>query len=508
MASFASETFYQDAVWTPQAGVTNVTARKIQTALPILASSQSTDSAGAGTALIDANNNLYAWGSNTCGRNGIGSVTGTCIPGLVCSGTKFASVAVAGNNVYAITTAGQLYAWGENNSGALGLGSTTSQCLPQLVCTGVLVRTIVANFSGTSTNSAFMITSNADLFGVGDNSNGHLANGNATSQCSFVQICAGTKFRYVQTSGFTTLAITAACGLLAAGSNFCGMLGIGSVTAQCTFQTVCSGLAFKCVSIATTSAQTSAVAAITSATRSLYLWGNNASGQLGLGNINAQCLPQLVCCGIPIKAVVNTGSTVFVLTESGILLSAGANTNGILGIGSTTNQCTFQIICSGTQFKSIISDGNSAFALTVCGQVLSWGQNSSGILGIGNATNQCLPQLVCSGLIVNDLLPITPNNSIQAYGTVWFVAACGAIYGIGINQCGQLGNSSLTSVCVPTLLCCSLKISPTLSQPTIGQTVVPGSQYAVNPLGGFPQFDNAYVANDPFTEALRLEYFY
>jgi alpha-tubulin suppressor-like RCC1 family protein len=82
--------------------------------------------AGEHYALAITNDGLYAWGENLAGALGIGSLTNTAYPTKVQFSKRTAvtvqSISAGRNHSLAITSDG-LYAWGDNSYGKLGLGT-------------------------------------------------------------------------------------------------------------------------------------------------------------------------------------------------------------------------------------------------------------------------------------------------------------------------------------------------------------------------------------------------
>jgi alpha-tubulin suppressor-like RCC1 family protein len=73
----------------------------------------------------------------------------------------------------------------------------------------------------------------------------------------------------------------------------------------------------------------------------LYSFGSNKTGQLGIGkNIQFSVEPQLIEClpSAKIDSIASAKNSSFVLFENGTLYSWGGNKEGILGIGSTQEQ--------------------------------------------------------------------------------------------------------------------------------------------------------------------------
>ena len=130
---------------------------------------------------------------------------------------------------------------------------------------------------------------------------------------------------------------------------------------------------------------------IINSTKSLLCWGYNANGRLGLGNTTDQYSP--VAVTFPNDGTVGKGaeSGGFVshncaIMTNGSLYCWGKNLDGELGIGSTTQQTTPQLVNLGSGVKAVDVSVGSAFtcAVTDAGAVMCWGSNYAGKLGIGS----------------------------------------------------------------------------------------------------------------------------
>jgi alpha-tubulin suppressor-like RCC1 family protein len=178
----------------------------------------------------------------------------------------------------------------------------------------------------------------------------------------------------------------------------------------------------------------------------LFAWGDNESGQLGLGdkdenydgNGGRNYLPQNVSakCGIKFTEVF-PGVATFALSEDGELYGWGKNSQGMLGKGyiedrpsdySPARIADFSPQLEGVHFKKVASGLFTTWALDENGDIWSWGGNEMGKLGIGewDYYNGGLTPYV-----------LNPQRIVEAYpalGSVKFKNIAGAYdYMVGVS---------------------------------------------------------------------------
>lgn len=181
---------------------------------------------------------------------------------------------------------------------------------------------------------------------------------------------------------------------------------------------------------------------------SVWAWGDNTSGQLGIGDsIVTNSLPTPIPGLTGVKEVVTGLSTTFALMDDGTVRAWGDNSHGLLGNGTTNNANAPQPVPCLSGVKSIVvneSDtpsmgfgytpglpGNTVFAVKNDGTVLAWGDNPSGVLGNGTTTPALVPTPVQN---------LTGAVSVSSQGgTAWAVKNDGTIASWGDNTEGQLG---------------------------------------------------------------------
>ena len=124
------------------------------------------------------------------------------------------------------------------------------------------------------------------------------------------------------------------------------------------------------------------------AKRELFVWGNNARGQLGLGNTTTPVtvLTQLGSQSEWAQASAGNDFSIGIKTD-GTMWGWGNDTNGNTGLGITTNTNTVTPTQIGTATNWVQASAGVAAALAInsSGELYAWGSNGSAITGLGTA---------------------------------------------------------------------------------------------------------------------------
>ncbi|MCL2170830.1 MAG: zinc ribbon domain-containing protein, partial [Defluviitaleaceae bacterium] len=177
------------------------------------------------TLALDNDNVLWAWGRNDFGQLGDGTFTNRNIPVRIKENVRYFTWnecrLTGGSSTYAITRDNVLWAWGANTSGQLGDGSMTNRARNTPVRIKENVDTIVVN-----DNSAFAIGLDNSLWAWGRNGEGQLGDGTFTDRNTPVRI--QENISTITTGYFSTFAISRDNILWAWGLNSDGQLGDGT----------------------------------------------------------------------------------------------------------------------------------------------------------------------------------------------------------------------------------------------------------------------------------------
>ncbi len=119
----------------------------------------------------------------------------------------------------------------------------------------------------------------------------------------------------------------------------------------------------------------------------LWSWGENSAGQLGIGNTQAQTLPVQVGTDTDWKQVATGVSSVLALKTDGSLWGWGLNMNGEL-FGYEGRQSSPVRLGSETDWEKVLVIEFRAYAVKKDGTLWAWGDNSRNLLGFNTPTEE------------------------------------------------------------------------------------------------------------------------
>ena len=119
----------------------------------------------------------------------------------------------------------------------------------------------------------------------------------------------------------------------------------------------------------------------------LWSWGENSAGQLGIGNTQAQTLPVQVGTDTDWKQVAAGVSSVLALKTDGSLWGWGLNMNGEL-FGYEGRQSSPVRLGSETDWEKVLVIEFRAYAVKKDGTLWAWGDNSRNLLGFNTPTEE------------------------------------------------------------------------------------------------------------------------
>lgn len=301
------------------------------------------DVAAASVIAIRGDGTLWAWGTNAYGQLGNNNTVYYSSPIQVGTLTDWKSVVVSGGSTpvgtaLAIKNNYSLWAWGNNNAGQIGNGNRTNLSSPVQIGTLTNWRSVAV-----SQTTSLAIKLDGTLWGWGDNGSGTIGDSTTVNKSSPVQVGTLTNWQSIAGAGFSSYAIKKDGTLWAWGSNIYGQLGIpGGLTTTYSSPTQIGSLTnWASIAAGSTNITGNFVVAIKT-DGTLWAWGANNVGQLGINNTTNYSSPIQVGTLTNWKYVVaNAGSgsgAVLAIKTDGTLWAWGNNGSGQLGLGNTTNR--------------------------------------------------------------------------------------------------------------------------------------------------------------------------
>jgi alpha-tubulin suppressor-like RCC1 family protein len=281
---------------------------------------------------------------------------------------------------------------------------------------------------------ALAIRTDGTLWAWGDGTAGQLGNAGIASYSSPIQIGALTDWNQVS-AGRASFGIRTNGTMWSWGENSLGILGtnvplglrysspvqIGALTNWKKVQHVYGG---------------SVIALTTGGT--LFSWGNNTDGELGLGDTTRRTSPVQIGALTAWSDIAVSESSMYAIKIDGTLWAWGSNFFGQLGNSTTVNYSSPIQIGALTDWKQISAGRYHAAAIKTDGTLWTWGYNEDGQLGLNNRIRYSSPvqvgaltdwKQVDSGKYILD-----SSYCVKTDGTLWAWGANFSYGQLGLNN--------------------------------------------------------------------------
>ena len=232
------------------------------------------------------NGSLWGWGPNWYGALGVGDTDWRWTPAEVGPGADWAAAAGGGDFSLALKKDGTLWAFGSNTYGNLGLGDTTDRHVPTQVGDAEDWATVSAG-----TGYSLALKKNGTLWAWGHNDFGELGLGDTIERHAPIQVGSANDWAAAYCLGHHSVALKRDGTLWAWGENDYGQLGVDDAADRSSPTQV--GSAHDWATIASGSADSYDTLALKQ-DGTLWAWGLNRFGQLGLGDTIDRHLPTQV----------------------------------------------------------------------------------------------------------------------------------------------------------------------------------------------------------------------
>jgi alpha-tubulin suppressor-like RCC1 family protein len=337
---------------------------------------------------------LWVWGTNSFGQLGVNDTTQRNTPVTTSAGgANWKQVSSTGYNyTAAVKTDGTLWTWGRNSYGQLGDNTTGQRNAPvQVFGSATNWKQVTCGFSNYATAA---IKTDGTLWTWGYNAQGQVGDNTTTQRLTPVTTFAGgTNWKQVSGGQSYTLAVKTDGTLWGWGTNGFGQLGINDTTQRNTPVQVFGS--------ATNWKQVSCGINLTAAIKTdgtLWTWGSNGSGQLGIDGTNNRTTPvQVFGSATNWKQVACGRNHTSAIKTDGTLWTWGANASGQLGINNITQRNTpVTTFAGGTNWKQVACGGYFTAAIKTDGTLWTWGTNY-GALGDNTTTTRLTPVTTFAG---------------------------------------------------------------------------------------------------------------
>jgi alpha-tubulin suppressor-like RCC1 family protein len=361
---------------------------------------------------VKKNGTIWSWGRNSSGQLGQADLINRKTPTQIGIDSDWFSIIAGSEHTIGLKTnpaGGTLWAWGRNDYGQLGIGYTSSYVftpaqinadsdwLPQGV-SGTNLSILAAR------QHTIACKTGGTLWSWGYNPYGQLGFSDTINRSSPTQIDSASDWTAVTTGDSHTLARKTDSTIWACGLNNSGQLGLGytnskeNIMIQVGIDSDWSGLS---------AGYAHSLGIKTSAeggNGTLWAWGNNYEGQLGLGNSGSgtnKSTPKQIGTNSDWLAIAAEEYHSIALKTNLTIFAWGANSYGQLGLGDTYNRLTPSLMGTDSNWSVITAGGHTqsgsygySFGIKNNNTLWAWGYNNYGQLGLGDIINRKTPTLI------------------------------------------------------------------------------------------------------------------
>ena len=388
-----------------------------------IASNVSYVSTGAqAAAYIKTDGTLWAWGLNTFSQVGVPTLPYTLTPKIsTFLPNNVNSIGTGQNYSVVIQSNGTLWSWGRNQFGQLGLTILTTRSSPIQIGTESYWTQVACGYIHT-----LAIQSNSTLWSWGSNASGQLGLNTSTNHSSPTQVGALSVWAQIALGrGSQSLAIQSDGTLWSWGQNNFGQLGLSNTTGRSSPVQV--GIESYWTQISAGDKHSLAI----QSDGTLWAWGNNSFGQLGLSDRTDRSSPVQVGA-LSVWTVIACGyNHSLAIQSNGTLWSWGNGIDGRLGTGGATYSSPVQVGALSV-WTRIAAGFASSLSIQSNGTLWAWGNSQLSQLGL-NTTNNVFSPVQVGALSVWAKISTGFNHSFG-------VSSNGSLYVWGANSFAQLGD--------------------------------------------------------------------
>lgn len=362
----------------------------------------------------------WTWGDNNVGQLGNETTTSSKTPVKATGLVNIGKITSGYYHTLALSTDGKnLYAWGWNDYGQIGNNNRNYQKTPIQITTD----SSGSPFPGTAytiteiaagADHSLALRSDGTVWAWGRNSYGEIGDGIGGYQDALrpVQVSGLSNVIGVAAGGYHSIAIKSDGTIWTWGLNNYGQLGYVTTSYRNDTPAQISGITASNVagggyhSIALKGDGT------------VWSWGLNSYGQLGNGINTYGCSNSSEYSCAPVQASGITGITAIAggyyhsiaLKNNGTVYTWGQNSYGQLGLGSgSTDSRYIPYPVSDLTATAVVGGGYHTVAVSD-GKVYAWGWNDYGQLGDGSATVRYTPVLISGSLSLGGIFAVAAGE--------------------------------------------------------------------------------------------------
>ncbi|KZV38592.1 hypothetical protein F511_09343 [Dorcoceras hygrometricum] len=326
------------------------------------------------TAYSESTSQVFSWGWGDFGRLGHGDSSDFFSPQPIKAlhGLQIKQIACGDSHCLAVTMEGEVRSWGRNQNGQLGLGTTEDSLSPQRIeaFQGIRVKMVAAGAEHTAA-----VTEDGELYGWGWGRYGNLGLGDRDDRFvpgkveSIEVLLSNLGKKYVYFSLFLFLHLP----------KYHGdpwLQGEKMVLVACGWRHTVS----------------------VSSSGGLYTYGWSKYGQLGHGDFEDHLVPHKLesLSGSSISQISGGWRHTMAVTTDGTLYGWGWNKFGQVGVGNNVDHCSpVQVkFLLDQKVVNIACGWRHTLAVTEGQNVFSWGRGTNGQLGHGESADRNLPKII------------------------------------------------------------------------------------------------------------------
>ena len=307
---------------------------------------------------------LWSWGQGWGGALGHNNQTSYSSPKQVGSDATWAHVVAAGYTL-GTKTDGTLWSWGYNNYGQLGQnqgpgGATWARSSPMQIGTGTDWSTDGNKICAGTITDSYAIKTNGTLWSWGRNESGQLGVNDQTARSSPTQVGTDTTWSKLSNGNGAIVGCIKTDGTLWTwGANSNGLLGHneGPGDPYSSPKQVGTGTDWNAITYVP------GIARAVKTDGTMWVWGNNNIGQLGLsGDKTLRSSPTQLPGTWSVEMAGSHPSSFGNIKADGTLWSWGYNEYGVLGQNDRTEYSSPRQVGTGTDWVQMCGGSNALFA--------------------------------------------------------------------------------------------------------------------------------------------------